>query len=152
MSKIRFHGALLAGAAVLTLGLGSASFAAEALPDDDRLDNAWADLTVDQEPILTDLQFAKLNNVAFQAAVTKICDGYELDQTRFAEAVADATLPAPEATATDAKLMMEWETAVYFRLGASYGLLLAEGNANSDSFCESAAELKADSSVPNVWK
>jgi hypothetical protein len=152
MNKIRFHGATLAAAAVLAIGFGTASFAAEALPDDDRLDDAWADLSVDQEPILTGPQFAKLNNVAFQAAVTKVCDGYELDQAKFAEAVADATTPAPEATATDAKLMMEWETAVYFRLGASYGLLLAEGNANADSFCESAAELKADSSVPNVWK
>ena len=152
MSKIRFHGPTLAAAAMLAIGLGTASFAAETLPDDDRLDNAWADLSVDQEPILTELQFAKLNNAAFQAAVTKVCDGYELDQTKFAEAVADATTPAPEATATDAKLMMEWETAVYFRLGASYGLLLAEGNANPDSFCDSAKELKDDPSVPNVWQ
>lgn len=152
MSKFRFPGAALAVAAVLTIGLGMPSFAQDALPDDNRLDNAWADLTVDQEPILTDLQFAKLNNVAFQAAVTKICDGYELDQVKFAEAVADATLPAPEATASNAELMKEWETAVYFRLGASYGLLLAEGNAHADSFCASAAELKADPEVPNVWQ
>ena len=50
---------------------------------------------VDQEPILTEAQFAKLNNLAFQAAVTKICDGYDLDQTKFAEGVSDATYPAP---------------------------------------------------------
>ncbi len=152
MSKIRFHGITLAAAAILALGLGTASFAEDALPDDNRLDDAWADLAVDQEPILTDLQFAKLNNVAFQAAVTKICDGYELDQVKFAEAVADATLPAPEATATDADLMKQWETAVYFRLGASYGLLLAEGNSHVDSFCASASELRADPEVPNVWQ
>jgi hypothetical protein len=152
MSKIRFHGSVLAAATTLLLGLSAATFAQDALPDDDRLDDAWADLSVDQEPILTSAQFARLNNIAFQAAVTKICDGYELDQTKFAEAVADATSPAPEKTADDADLMKQWETAVYFRLGASYGLLLAEGNADSDSFCASAAELKADSSVPNVWQ
>ncbi len=152
MTKIRLHGAVLAAAATLAIGLGTHSFAQDALPDDDRLDNAWADLSVDQEPILSDLQFAKLNNVAFQAAVTKICDGYDLDQTKFADAVADATSPAPEKTATDANLMKQWETAVYFRLGATYGLFLAEGNANVEPFCESAAELKADPSIPNVWQ
>ncbi|MBN9021677.1 MAG: hypothetical protein J0H08_06215 [Rhizobiales bacterium] len=152
MSKNRFRGAMLAAAATLVIGLAAPSFAEEALPDDDRLDDAWADLSVDQEPILSELQFAKLNNVAFQAAVTKICDGYQLDQQKFADAVADATFPAPEKTATDPSLMKQWETAVYFRLGANYGLFLAEGNANADSFCESAAELKADPSVPNVWQ
>ena len=150
MSKFRFNGSLLAVA--LAVGLSAPAMAEEALPDDLRLDDAWADLTVDQEPILTEFQFAKLNNVAFQAAVTKICDGYELDQTKFAEAVAEATSPAPEKTATDADLMKQWETAVYFRLGASYGLFLAEGNSHVDEFCASAAELKADAEVPNVWQ
>lgn len=152
MMKFRTHGVFLAAAAALALGLSGAASAQDAAVDDLRMDEAWADLTVDQEPILTDLQFAKLNNVAFQAAVTKICDGYELDQTKFAESVADATFPAPEATATDPELMKVWETAVYFRLGASYGLLLAEGNAHTEKFCASAAELKADPEVPNVWK
>jgi hypothetical protein len=147
MMKFRPYGLRLAAAAVVTLGLAGAASA-----DDLRMDDAWSDLVLDQEPILTDLQFAKLNNLAFQAAVTKICDGYELDQTKFADGVADATYPAPESTATDADLMKQWETAVYFRLGASYGLLLAEGNAHTDKFCVSAAELKADPEVPNVWK
>ena len=152
MTKFRFPGCMLFAAATLAVGLGTAAVAEEALPDDDRLDDAWADLTVDQEPILTELQFAKLNTIAFQAAVTKICDGYHIDQTKFSEAVADATSPAPEKTATSPDLMKQWETAVYFRLGASYGVMLAEGNANDDSFCESAAELKADSTVPNIWQ
>jgi hypothetical protein len=152
MTKFRFPGCTLLAAAALAAGLGTAAIAQDTLPDDDRLDNAWADLTVDQEPILTELQFAKLNAIAFQAAVTKICDGYHIDQTKFADAVADATSPAPEKTATSPDLMKRWETAVYFRLGASYGLLLAEGNADTESFCASAAELKADSTVPNVWQ
>lgn len=151
MTMFRTQKVLLVAAAV-ALGIAGSAVAQDAAEDDLRMDDAWADLSVDQEPILTDLQFAKLNNVAFQAAVTKICDGYELDQTKFADAVADATYPAPEATANDADLMKQWETAVYFRLGASYGLLLAEGNAHVDKFCESAAELKADAEVPNVWK
>lgn len=151
MTKLRFHGSMLAAAAAVVLGLSAAAVADEIHDDDLRMDEAWADLVVDQEPILTDLQFAKLNNLAFQAAVTKICDGYELDQKKFADGVSDATYPAPETASAPAD-MAQWETAVYFRLGASYGLFLAEGNAHSDAFCASAAELKADSEVPNVWQ
>lgn len=150
MTKLRTHGALLAAAVAAVLCLTGPASAQDA-EDDLRMDDAWADLVVDQEPILTDLQFAKLNNLAFQAAVTKICDGYDLDQAKFAESVSDATYPAPE-TANTPELMKQWETAVYFRLGASYGLLLAEGNSHADQFCTSAAELKADPEVPNVWK
>jgi len=152
MTKFSTRGALLAAVAAVSLGFAGSAVAAEAMVDDLRRDEVWADLTVDQEPILTDLQFAKLNNLAFQAAVTKICDGYELDQKKFADGVADATYPAPEATATNADLMKQWETAVYFRLGASYGVFLAEGNAHVDKFCASASELKADPEVPNVWQ
>jgi hypothetical protein len=151
MMMFRTHGMRLAVVAAVTLGLAGVA-SADDTSDDLRMDDAWTDLTVDQEPILTDLQFAKLNNLAFQAAVTKICDGYELDQTKFADGVADATYPAPETATTSPDLMKQWETAVYFRLGASYGLLLAEGNAHDDQFCASAAELKADPEVPNVWK
>ncbi len=152
MTKFSTRGVVLAAIAAVGLGLAGSAFAADAPEDDLRMDEAWADLSVDQEPILTDAQFAKLNNLAFQAAVTKICDGYQLDQTKFADGVADATSPAPEATATNADLMKQWETAVYFRLGASYGVFLAEGNAHVDQFCTSAAELKADPEVPNVWQ
>jgi hypothetical protein len=92
MMMFRTHGMRLAVVAAVTLGLAGVA-SADDTSDDLRMDDAWTDLTVDQEPILTDLQFAKLNNLAFQAAVTKICDGYELDQTKFADGVADATFP-----------------------------------------------------------
>ncbi|HET7717524.1 MAG TPA: hypothetical protein VFK86_18025 [Bauldia sp.] len=148
MTNFGIHKALIAAGAVV--GLAGAALAQD-LPDDLRLDGAWEDLVVDQEPILTDVQFAKLNNLAFQAAVTKICDGYELDQAKFAEGLSDATYPSP-ATVTTPDDMKHWETAVYFRLGASYGIFLAEGNAHPDAFCANAAELKADAEVPNVWR
>lgn len=150
MTKSRIQGAFLAASAAVVLGLTGTALAQEPV-DDLRMDEAWADLVVDQEPILTDVQFARLNNLAFQAAVTKICDGYQLDQAKFAEGVSDATNPAPT-TATTPEDMKQWETAVYFRLGASYGLLLAEGNAHPEAFCVSAGELKADPEVPNVWQ
>jgi hypothetical protein len=142
------HRVWIATAAAAMLAVSGLAMAQD---DDLRMDEAWADLVVDQEPILTDLQFAKLNNLAFQAAVTKICDGYQIDQTKFSEGVSDATFPSPT-TITTPEDMKQWETAVYFRLGASFGLFLAEGNAHTEAFCTSAAELKADTEVPNVWQ
>jgi hypothetical protein len=118
--------------------------------DDNRLDDAWEDAVADQEPVLTEKQFALLNNLAFQAAVTKVCDGYELDPDKFAAGIAEATSPAPEGLSDeDAEA---WKTAVLIRFGTTYGLFLAEGNDEDDDFCESAKELKADSEVPNVWQ
>ena len=92
-----------------------------------------------------------LNNLAFQAAVTKVCEGFELDQAKFANAITDATtpLPNPDMSEEDKKI---WETAVIMRLGATYGVLLAEGNTRPEQFCASAKELKADPDVPNVWQ
>jgi hypothetical protein len=132
-----------------SLVAGSATFAT-AQDDDHRLDEAWKDAVGDQEPILSEEQFAMLNNLAYQAAVTKVCDGYELDNAKFSQAIAEATAPH-EGDMTEDQ-MKQRDAAVLIRFGTSYGLLLAEGNAQPQSFCESAAELKADTEVPNQWK
>jgi hypothetical protein len=124
---------------------------AEDAQDDNRFDEAWKDAVGDQESILTEKQFALLNNIAFQAAATKICDGFELDQAKFAKAISDATTPLPNPDMSDDDIKI-WETAVIMRLGATYGVLLAEGNAKPEQFCESAKQLKVDPDVPNVWQ
>jgi len=118
--------------------------------DNNRLDEAWEDAVGDQEPVLTDKQFALLNNLAFQAAVTKVCDGYELDTAKFAAGIAEATSPAPEGLSDEDE--ETWKTAVLLRFGTTYGLFLAEGNDEEADFCASARELKADSETPNVWQ
>ena len=121
-----------------------------AADDDDRMAEAWTDALGDQEPVLTEPQFAKLNNLAFQAAVTKVCEGYALDGEKFAAALSEATSPAPDGmSAEDAEA---WKTAVVMRFGTTYGLLLAEGNDDDDDFCASAKDLKEDGDVPNVWR
>jgi hypothetical protein len=128
--------------------LGSSIAHAEA-PDADRLAEAWKDAIGDQEPILSSSQFAKLNNLAFQAAVPKICDGYDLDLTKFSEAMADATAPTNESMTGDEQ--KQWEAAVLVRFGVSYGLFLAEGNNKPEHFCANAKALKEDSTTPNYW-
>jgi hypothetical protein len=133
-----------------TLASAGAMAADKPAVDDNRLDEAWKDAVGTQEPILTDKQFATLNNLAYQAAVTNVCDGYKLDNKKFAKAFADATsTPNPNLSNKDAGA---WETAVLVRFGTSYGLLLAEGNEHPDSFCANAKDLKSDKDVPNVWQ
>jgi hypothetical protein len=132
------------------LAIGSAAYAADDA-DNNRLDDAWEDAIGDQEPVLTDTQFALLNNLAFQAAVPKICDGFNIDQAKFADGMAAATSPAPNPDMSDEDAKA-WEAAVLVRFGATYGLFLAEGNAKPEGFCTSAKELKADTDVPNVWQ
>jgi hypothetical protein len=138
----------LLGLAALVVIAATPAIAAD--DDNDRMDDAWEDALGDNEPILTDKQFALLNNLAFQAAAAEICDGFKLDGDKFSTAIAEATTPPPpDLSEEDAK---HWETAVLIRFGTAYGLLLAEGNGEDDEFCDSAAALKADSEVPNVWK
>ena len=146
------HTSLLKALLCLAACLAIATAPAIAADDDDnkRMDDAWDDALGDNEPILTDKQFALLNNLAFQAATAEVCDGFKLDGDKFSTAIAEATTPPPpDMTEEEAK---HWEHAVLIRFGTSYGILLAEGNDEDDEFCESAKELKADSEVPNVWK
>ena len=140
----------LAAAALLIVSV-TASVLAEDQADDNRLDEAWKDAVGDDENILTEKQFAMLNNLAFQAAVTKVCEGFDLDQSKFAKAITDATTPLPNPDMSEEDIKV-WETAVIMRLGATYGVLLAEGNTRPEQFCASAKELKADPDVPNVWQ
>ena len=65
------------------------------------------------------------------------------DQSKFAKAITDATTPPPNPDMSEEDIKV-WETAVIMRLGATYGVLLAEGNTRPEKFCASAKDLKAD--------
>src|SRR5690606_2081840 len=80
----------------LALGAGRAT-AAYAVEDgnDRKFDDAWEDAIGDQEPILTEKQFAMLNTLAFQAAASKVCDGFALDHDKFTAAMTEAVSPPP---------------------------------------------------------
>lgn len=136
--------------ALLFAGALATGYATNATADDNRLDEAWKDAIGDQEPILTEKQFALLNNLAFQAAVTKICDGYQIDGDKFSKSFADATeSPNPSMTPEEAG---HWATAVAARFGTTYGLFLAEGNNKPEDFCASAKEFKDQTEIANVWQ
>lgn len=135
------RGAILAfalSAAVLAPALAQSG---PALPDDDRLDNAWHDLLETEGGLLSGPQYAALNNLAFQAAVARVCDGYDLDAETFGKGLAGVL------TGTDKdfneRQEKEFESAVLVAFGARYGLFLAEGNGDKKDFCDAAAKLKA---------
>jgi hypothetical protein len=146
----RMHHIPLKVLALVLAGTLATGYATPASADDNRLDEAWKDAIGEQEPILTEQQFALLNNLAFQAAVTKICDGYQIDGDKFSKSFAEATEPPnPSMTPEDAG---HWSTAVAVRFGTTYGLFLAEGNTKPEDFCASAKEFKDQTEIANVWQ
>ncbi len=127
------------------------AFSAEANEEKShRLSSAWSGLVAGAEPVLTPRQTAKVNNLAYQAAVTRICEGFDINEERFMSALADAT------TMPDAKLSNEALVArhnfLLVDLGMRVGVFIAEGAFNATSFCASAQELKAQSELPHVWE
>jgi hypothetical protein len=104
-----------------------------------RLDEAWDDAIGGQEKILTEKGFAKLNNLAYQAAIAQVCKGYDLDQAKFSTEFAAATTAPSDRLSTDD--LEQWKAAVLIRFGVVYGLFLAEGNASEAPFCAGAEDL-----------
>lgn len=115
-----------------------------------RLDDAWTSALLGQEPVLSPQQFAKLNNLAFQAAAVRVCEGFELDQNKFTAALDEATAPAKEDLAPET--LDARQAFILIEFGTRYGLFLAEGEAKDESFCKNAKELKGKTDIPNVWE
>jgi hypothetical protein len=115
-----------------------------------RLDDAWKSALLGEEPVLSPQQFAKLNNLAFQAAAARVCDGLELDQGKFIAALEDATAAAKDDLTPEA--LDTRQSFILIEFGTRYGLLIAEGEAQDESFCRNAAELKDKADIPNVWE
>ncbi len=140
-------GLLAAALLVAPLALLSSAGAAEN-DDDDQLDEAWKDALAGTEGVLTEKQFAMLNNLAYQSAATRVCDGLDLNPEKFAKELDAAA--ATEADLTDEENTTR-QAVILIELGVRTGLFLAEGNANKDAFCKNATDLKGKADVPNVW-
>ena len=110
--------------------------------DNDRADAAWADFFETEGAILADAQFAALNNLAFQAAAVRVCDGHGLDKQAFGKAIGDVIASGDKELSDDQA--EERKTAILIAFGARYGLFIAEGNGDKEDFCAAAAKLKAE--------
>lgn len=110
--------------------------------DNDRADAAWADFLETEGAILADAQFAALNNLAFQAAAVRVCDGHALAKEAFGKAIGDVIASGDkELSDEDAEAR---KTAILVAFGARYGLFIAEAHGDKVDFCASAAKLKAE--------
>ena len=116
-----------------------------------RLHDAWEDALAGQEQVLTPQQFAKLNNLAYQAAVVRVCDGFEVDGAKFRAQLTEATEPPHGATLSEDEYKTH-TTFVLIEFGTRYGLMIAEGNATKASFCEKAAAFRKDAEVQSIWE
>ena len=138
----------LSAAAIAICLFGYSAEAAE--EKSHRLNSAWSGLLAGAEPVLTPQQTAKVNNLAYQAAVTRICEGFDLNEDRFMAALADATAKSDDKLPEDA--LVARHNFLLVDLGMRVGVFIAEGAVNKDSFCANAAELKAQSEMPHVWE
>jgi hypothetical protein len=110
--------------------------------ENDRADAAWADFLETEGAILADAQFAALNNLAFQAAAVRVCDGHALAQETFGKAIGDV-IASGDKELTDEQ-HEERKTAILVAFGARYGLFIAEAHGDKEDFCAAAAKLKAE--------
>lgn len=146
--------AALCIALAFLLSAVSAAQAQSKKKDDDRLDKAWDAAAALDEGLLSDPLEAMLNNMAYQAAVTNVCQGFELDVKKFSTAFTDIQQQAADEQETDFsdEDIRAWNTAMAVKLGVATGLFIAEGQAKPKDFCANAAELKKDKDVPNYWE
>lgn len=136
----------MAGASAETANIAPTPPAGAAAPapdaDNDRADAAWADFLETEGAILADAQFAALNNLAFQAAAVRVCDGHGLAKEAFGKAIGDVIASGDkELSDDDAEAR---KTAILVAFGARYGLFIAEAHGDKADFCASAAKLKAE--------
>lgn len=136
-------------AGFLILALAARAEAQQAV-DDNRLDDAWKAALEEQEGVLTPQQFATVNGLAYQAAVTRLCAGFEIDNIKYAKTV-NAIINSGNDKLSDER-KAERQTSILITLGTSYGLFLAEGAAKKEAFCAGAADAKKDKDVAHSWE
>ena len=100
--------------------------------------------------MLTPQQFATINGLAYQAAVTRLCAGFELDNVKYAKAV-NAIVNSGNDKLSD-ELKAERQANILITLGTSYGLFLAEGAEKKDAFCAGAGVARKDNEVSHLWE
>jgi hypothetical protein len=142
----------LTGALALGLLLsGPAPIAAADLPaENHRFDEAWKAAIFDLEGVVTDKEYAILNNLAYHSAVARICENLELDVEKVSKAVNDIVAKNGEQLDDDQK--MARQAHVLITLGTSHGIFLAEGSLEKAKFCSDAADNKADPDYSGFWK
>ena len=126
------------------------ALALPAAAQDQRLNGAWEAALSEGAGYLEPGELALINEIAYHAAVSKLCDGYPLDLGEIAEATNAVVAGATEGLADTA--LIDRHTDVLISVGTAQGLFLAEGSLDPEAFCAEAAEARADAEYNDHWK
>jgi hypothetical protein len=139
-------------APVILATLPVAGFAQET-PLSITMDGAVAlEASVLSEGTLNDAQIQVLKDVAHQKAVVLTCEGFAIDEARFAS-VFEASYPTDaEFDALDEAGQVQLRSVIMLVLGTFLGGNVAIASTDNEAWCAAAAEEKAQSDVPNrIW-
>lgn len=115
-----------------------------------RLTAAWDAAISEDGAYLAPAAQARLNLIAYHAAVAKLCEGFEVDPEKIA-AVSNGVV-AEAVAGLDGEALIARHADILIDLGTSHGLFLAEGSLHPDKFCAQAAETRADASFEDLWR
>lgn len=136
---------LRAGAALL-----AALAAGPALADSHRLTAAWEAAVNEEDQSLSPETRARLNVIAYHAAVARLCEGFPVDQARMATVSDEVIRDAVGDLEGDA--LITRSTDILIDLGTSHGLFLAEGSLHPEEFCAEAEAARADPEFAHLWQ
>lgn len=132
--------AALGLAFALCAGAAHAQAPATADENSSRLHAAWEDVLESEGKLLDERQFAKLTQLAYQAAAVRVCDAHKLDNAAVAATLNDVLSVSDKNLS--AEQVEERKAAILISFGARYGLFIAEAHTDKTVFCEDAGKFK----------
>jgi len=104
------------------------------------------------EGTLNEAQVQVLKDVAHQKAVVLTCEGFTVDQARFAGVFETAYPTDAEFEALDEEGQVQLRSVMMLVLGTFLGGDLAIASTDAEAWCASATEEKARTDAPNrIW-
>jgi hypothetical protein len=104
------------------------------------------------EGTLNEAQVQVLKDIAHQKAVVLTCEGFAIDDARFAGVLAAAYPTDAEFEALDEAAQVHLRSVMTLVLGTFLGGNLAIASTDSAAWCASAAEEKVKADAPNrIW-
>lgn len=135
---------------LLCAAFGALAVAGPALAQSHRLSAAWEAAINEEGAYLAPAALARLNTVAYHAAVAKLCDGFQVDADKIA-AVSDGVI-AQALEGLDGEALAARHADILIDLGTAHGLFLAEGSLHPEKFCATAAEVRAEAGFDDLWR
>jgi hypothetical protein len=139
--------------AQLTIAVLPAAAFAEDIPLSITMDGAVAlQASILADGTLNEAQVQVLKDVAHQKAVVLTCEGFAIDDSRFAGVFETAYPTDAEFDALDEAGQIHLRSVMTLVLGTFLGGNLAIASTDSEGWCASATEEKAQTDAPNrIW-